>query len=53
MKHTEEKPAHSRKDTWHYKFRESRTPAQKLADQLAQGMGSWPFIIWQTVLVVP
>ncbi|MDE2020908.1 MAG: DUF1003 domain-containing protein [Patescibacteria group bacterium] len=48
----EERPSHQKRATWHYKFHESRTPAQKFADLLAQGMGSWPFIIWQTVFVV-
>jgi uncharacterized membrane protein len=39
-------------ETWHYKFRESRTWAQKFADSLAQGMGSWPFIIGQTLFII-
>ncbi len=38
--------------TWHQKHVESRTPGARLADAVAAGMGSWGFIIIQTVLVV-
>lgn len=37
--------------TWHEKHRESFTRGQRIADSLAQGMGSWTFIILQTVIV--
>jgi len=37
---------------WHHEHLESRTPGQVIADAVARGMGSWPFIITQTVLVV-
>lgn len=38
--------------TWHEKHLDSRTPAAKFADLLASSIGSWGFIIVQTVLVV-
>lgn len=37
---------------WHQTHKESMTFAQKLADSVATGMGSWRFIIIQTVIVV-
>jgi len=37
---------------WHEQHTESMTFGQKLADMIATGMGSWRFIIWQTVVVV-
>lgn len=38
--------------TWHEKHTESRTFGQRLADSIASGMGSWSFIILQTIFVV-
>ncbi len=38
--------------TWHEIYEESRSFGQKLADNVAGGMGSWTFIIWQTVIVI-
>ena len=38
--------------TWHEKHTESRTFGSRLADYVANGMGSWSFIIIQTVLVI-
>ncbi len=38
--------------TWHEKHAESRTTGARLADVVAAGMGSWGFIIIQTVLVL-
>lgn len=38
--------------TWHQRHRESLTTGQRVADVVARAMGSWPFIIGQTVLVV-
>ena len=38
--------------TWHDQHKEDQTFGQKVADGLAQGMGSWKFIIIQTVIVV-
>ena len=37
--------------TWHQHHEESLQVGQKLADSVAQGMGSWKFIIIQTVIV--
>ena len=38
--------------TWLDKHRESLTFGQKIADAVANGMGSWKFIIWQTIFVI-
>ncbi len=38
--------------TWHKKHRETMTSSQVLADKLALGMGSWTFIIIQTILII-
>jgi uncharacterized membrane protein len=38
--------------TWHAKHRESLGFGQRLADKVANGMGSWSFIIIQSILVV-
>ena len=37
--------------TWHQKHHEASDFGQKLADSVATGMGSWRFIIWQTIIV--
>ena len=37
---------------WHHKHVESSTNAERLADKVAALMGSWTFIIIQTVIVV-
>jgi len=37
---------------WHRHDLESRTLGQRLADNVANGMGSWSFIIYQTIVVV-
>jgi uncharacterized membrane protein len=37
---------------WHEKHIESSTFGQRLSDSIATGMGSWKFIIWQTVIVL-
>jgi uncharacterized membrane protein len=37
---------------WHAKHKESYTPGQRIADAVANGMGSWTFIIAQTAFVV-
>src|SRR5476651_582592 len=39
------------KKTWHDSHKESMTFGQRLADSVATGMGSWRFIIIQTVIV--
>jgi uncharacterized membrane protein len=38
--------------TWHRRDLESRTFGQRLADNVANGMGSWRFIIYQTMIVI-
>ena len=38
--------------TWLDKHKESLNVGQRLADWVANGMGSWRFIIWQTTFVV-
>jgi uncharacterized membrane protein len=38
--------------TWHQEHYEDRTTGQRLADATARVLGSWPFIIGQTVAVV-
>jgi uncharacterized membrane protein len=40
------------KKTWHDKHKEGLTFGQKLADGLANRMGSWAFIIIQTLIVI-
>jgi uncharacterized membrane protein len=38
--------------TWHQRHRDSLTFGQRLSDGVANGMGSWSFIIWQTIIVI-
>lgn len=38
--------------TWLDKHKETLTSGQRIADAVAGGMGSWKFIIWQTIFVV-
>lgn len=37
---------------WHQKHLDKLTPGQRIADKVAETMGSWKFIIGQTVLIV-
>jgi uncharacterized membrane protein len=37
---------------WHQKHVESYTLGDKIADKVAEGMGSWRFIIWQSIFVL-
>src|SRR6267378_1546852 len=37
---------------WHKKHEDERTFGERLADSVAQGMGSWTFIIIQSVIVI-
>jgi uncharacterized membrane protein len=37
---------------WHLKHVESYSVGDKIADKVATGMGSWKFIIWQSIFVV-
>ncbi len=38
--------------TWHEEHLDDRTFGQRLADQTARVLGSWPFIIGQTIIVL-
>jgi uncharacterized membrane protein len=38
--------------TWHRRDLENRSFGQRLADTVANGMGSWRFIIFQTIIVI-
>ncbi len=38
--------------TWHQHHNDSANFGQRLADSVATGMGSWRFIIWQTIIVM-
>ncbi len=38
--------------TWHHKHLEALSPAQRIADKVASVMGSWTFIIAQTIFVI-
>jgi len=38
--------------TWHEKHEEGQDFGDKVADSVANGMGSWRFIIWQTIIVI-
>lgn len=38
--------------TWHQQYQEKLTLKQKLADEVAKTMGSWSFIIWQSIFVL-
>ena len=38
--------------TWLDKHKDTLTPGQRVADAVATGMGSWKFIIWQTIFVI-
>lgn len=42
----------SKKKNWHQSHKESLKFGQRLADKVANEMGSWRFIIVQTILVV-
>jgi uncharacterized membrane protein len=40
------------KKTWHEKHTASLSFGDRLADSVANGMGSWKFIVWQTIIVL-
>ena len=40
------------KKNWHEKHAETLSVGDKIADKVANGMGSWSFIIWQSIIVV-
>ena len=37
---------------WHEKHSDSLNFGDRLSDAVANGMGSWKFIIWQTIIVI-
>ena len=37
---------------WHQNHKEKMNFGDKIADKVANGMGSWSFIIWQTIIVI-
>jgi uncharacterized membrane protein len=37
---------------WHKKHADERTFGERLADSVAQGMGSWTFIVVQSIIVI-
>ena len=43
---------HPKGSTWHEKHTDSLAFGQRLADKVANGMGSWTFIILQSVIVL-
>jgi uncharacterized membrane protein len=40
------------KKTWHEKHEASLNFGDRIADTVANGMGSWNFIIWQSIIVI-
>ncbi len=38
--------------TWHSKHQDTLSRGDRIADWIAYGMGSWRFIIWQTIFVI-
>lgn len=40
------------KKNWHQNHKEKMSFGDKVADKVANGMGSWMFIIWQTIIVI-
>jgi len=39
-------------NTWHDKHKISMNFGDRIADAVANGMGSWRFIIWQSIIVI-
>ena len=37
---------------WHQKHNNTLSAGDRLSDAVANGMGSWAFIIWQTIIVI-
>ncbi len=40
------------KKNWHETHKETMSFGDRIADSVANGMGSWSFIIWQSIIVV-
>lgn len=45
-------PKNGQQKTWHQKHQSQLTFGQRIADKVANGMGSWTFIIIQTIFVI-
>ena len=46
---TKEKSHHDK--TWHQKHTDTSTIGERLSEKVAKIMGSWEFIIWQSIIV--
>ena len=42
----------SLKKNWHQKHEEALTLEQKISDAIARGVGSWNFVVFQTIFVI-
>jgi len=42
----------SLKKNWHQKHEEALTLEQKISDAIAKGVGSWNFVVFQTIFVI-
>jgi uncharacterized membrane protein len=51
MNTSQEQNIHHKKN-WHEKDADNRTFGDRIADRVAEGMGSWRFIIIQTIFVI-
>ncbi len=40
------------KKNWHETHKETMSFGDRIADSVANGMGSWNFIIWQSIIVI-
>ena len=40
------------KQTWHQKYHDQLSFGERLSDNITKVMGSWQFIIWQTLIVL-
>ena len=43
---------HMQQKTWHERHSEKMKFGDRIADSVANGMGSWTFIIWQSIIVI-
>ncbi len=51
-KHNQSKTRIKNETTWHEEHEIASTIGQRLADKVASGMGSWRFIIYQSIFVL-
>jgi len=52
MQETTKEAPQENKITWHEKHKQSMTLGDRIADSVANNMGSWRFIIIQTIIVI-